>query len=327
MNAWKPIIFTLFLLGAVPLVSEGATTNRDLSSQRNLASTGESTPCVDPVGGMWAFGQAPRGCGLPESIQLNVIASRYGRLIFDETNSFSEERTSYTQNMFSFLREAADYYIDQRREYVSDEERVAWRRTVMAAAHQESYWSQYRISAKDEQLKFMRGDYGFGHGILQIDERWHSSMVNNARGVDLVTGTMYALDELFQAWERAPKASCVREGNFEDRARAAYAVYNGGPSKRCRWINPDDKWARNDKGFLEKFQAQSWMRYVSQPNAKSPVDIECIVEGGSEECGRGIGAEPTIHWVSFRDHPEEKDAFVKFALVAVLRTQSKKEYV
>jgi hypothetical protein len=59
---------------------------------------------------------------------------------------------------------------------------------------------------------------------------------------------------MYDGWERAASASCVGKAtNYLARTRAMYSVYNGGATKVCRWTNPNDKWAKNDKNYLDKF--------------------------------------------------------------------------
>jgi hypothetical protein len=145
----------------------------------------------------------------------------------------------------------------------------------------------------------MRGDSGYGYGLVQVDERWHPQMALTNKAEDLITNLMFGLDMFFQNWEKAPKMKCVAKGDFDQRARAAYAAYNGGPAKYCRWTKPKDKWARNDKGYWEKYHSQRWLKYVASTEARSPVDVECLVEGGGS-CGRGVAAEPAVYFMTLK---------------------------
>lgn len=303
MNAWKPILFVIALMAALPMASEGA-----------------SSPCKNSVAGTWSFGLAPKGCD-PVS-DFSVLSTRYNELLFREKTDGEKER--YTEAMHAFLRDAADYYLEQRRRTITETERLQWRRAVMAVAHQESYWSHYRVT-EEGGLKFMRGDTGYGHGIVQIDERWHPKMALSTKGEDLATNLMYGLDMYFQAWEKAPKKKCVAKGNFEQRARAAYSAYNGGPSQYCRWTKKKNKWARNDKGFLAKFKAQEWLKFVASADKKSPLDVACLVEGG-QNCGLGVGAE-TPKYMYFEATASES-APVGEEIVAALRVRGRtKEFL
>ena len=267
MNAWKPLIMALGLLAALPLTSEGAAPK---ASRPATASE-----CVAPSGGTWTFGRAPVGCD-PKS-EASTLQTRYPELVYDERNGGEQPR--YSSSLYAFLRESADYYLAERRRNPTESEKQAWRRAVMTMAHQESFWSHYRVAKKDNRFKIMRGDRNFAHGLLQIDERWHPKLTMNERGEDLTTHLMYGLDMYFQGWERAASAPCVRKGNGEDRARAAYAAYNGGPKQLCRWANAKSRWAQNDKGFLDKWKSQSWVAIVGKAAPRSPVDLGCLLEG------------------------------------------------
>ena len=76
---------------------------------------------------------------------------------------------------------------------------------------------------------------------------------------------------------KGAKARCVSSPISVDRVRAAYSAYNGGPSQICRWVNPDHRWARNDKNFYQKFQARQWERYIQNDYSIS-VDPICLVK-------------------------------------------------
>lgn len=282
MNAWKPILIALALMAALPASSEGS-----------------SSACKKPLKGTWSFGQAPKACD--PNTNTGPFRSKYSRLTFDEREKAATERSRYTQDMHAFLREASDFYLEQRRSSPTANERREWRRAVMALAHQESYWSHFRLAPNDGALKFMRGDNGYGHGILQIDERWHPKIALSAKGEDLTTNIMYGLDIFFQAWERAAKSKCVKNNSFEQRARTAYSAYNGGAGSACRWTKKS-KWSRNDRGYFDKFKKQEWSKFAGSPNHRSPVDVACLVEG-NESCGGGPGvaiaveAHQAIYWI------------------------------
>ena len=76
MNALKPILLVLGLLGALPLVSEGATRPRT------------SSACAGASGGSWVLGQAPTGCDLRSNAA--TLADRYPGLVYDENASGAE---------------------------------------------------------------------------------------------------------------------------------------------------------------------------------------------------------------------------------------------
>ncbi|MCO5143832.1 MAG: hypothetical protein M9962_12145 [Oligoflexia bacterium] len=260
-------------------------------------SEGASTKCENKVSGEWKFGSAPNGCDSNTYGQESSVWSLYSPLVMDERSSgLNQERKRYVGEMFVFLRDVADYYLLQRREKVQEQEKFEWRKAVMALAHQESYWSHYRISKVDHNLKLMRGDSLHGWGLVQIDDRWHSNMIKTAKAWELIGNLLYGLDMYFKFWEKAPSQACVTDGNFQDRARSAYSMYNGGPSKGCRWNDSSDKWAKNDKGFLEKYSETAWMQEVPNKNIKSGVDVVCLIEGGSSCGSDGVVIDTTEYW-------------------------------
>lgn len=267
MNAKTQIGFTLAVLLATAFTAEGKPAGQ---------------PCVNPAKGEWKFGRAPKGCDL-SSLQSSRKAM-YGSLVFDERANQATSR--YMQEMYSFLRESSDFYLNERVANPSDSMRRDWRRAVMAMAHQESYWTHYRIGA-NQKWKLMRGDGGHGYGIFQVDDRWHRKMIAKGQGEDLAGNLMYGMDMFYQSWNRALKARCVKAGDVEARARTAYAIYNGGPKAACRWTRPKAKFARNDRGFREKYRKQEWNAYVSNPSAASSVSVACLVDGGGN-CGSSV---------------------------------------
>lgn len=259
-----------------------ATTAKNDSIKRKF----ELQSCAHKVHGNYStYGQAPYGCdaNMYES-EKDVIAS-LNDVIFDEKKSKSAEAKRYTTNMFRFMRDASDEYIKKRNRNASTKEIEAFRRGVMSLAHQESYWSHYRISAKDSRLKVMKGDEDWSFGMMQVHGRWHGDMVRKVKAWTLSGNLAYGMDIYYHAWELTKNAKCVK--SQEDHARAAYSVYNaGGVASACRWKNSDDKWARNDKGFYEKWKGQMWAKFADKQTAElaSPIDVACLFDEGGESC-------------------------------------------
>ena len=237
--------------------------------------------CDNRVNGTWTFGHAPYGCDARRFGDDNFVYTNLGPAVFNDNLSASGERARYMSDLYPILREVADYYIWLRKPNVDSAEFQAWRRAVFAIAHQESYWSHYR-KATDNRLKLMRGDYGHGHGIMQVDDRWHYVAVTGGKGWKLTDNIIYSLEEYYRAWQNAPTSGCLSSAsNWRNRARAAYSAYNGGPSKICRWTNPNDTWARNDIGYAAKYDNQDWLGYVADTTAAPKVDVSCLIQGGS----------------------------------------------
>lgn len=252
-----------------------------------IAQAQNQTPdywkCEERVGGTWAFGVGPDGCKAGVFGEDRYIFETYQPLIFDESVSIDKERLRYMDELAAVIREASALYIKKRNPQVSAAEQLSFVHAALTVAHQESFWTHYR-KVPNQSLKMMRGDFGHGHGLMQVDDRWHFIAVNEGRGWSLVKNIIYSLEEYYDAWVRAATVNCVTDTNdFRMRARAAYSAYNGGISKICRWTNPDDRWARNDNGFVTKYDKQAWLSYVKDPNKISQVNVPCLLDG-QENC-------------------------------------------
>ncbi|MCB0378569.1 MAG: hypothetical protein KDD33_08765 [Bdellovibrionales bacterium] len=265
------------------LVALLTLTPHKVAAQNNTADYWQ---CQNKVGGEWNFGLIPNACDVDPFMPAQVVLDKYGPMLFDQLATRGNERNRYMQEMFSFVREFADYYIEQRKPGVSSAEKLAWRKAIYTIAHQESFWSHYRN--KNSEVKMVRGDYGHGHGMMQIDDRWHFAKVKDGVAARLIDNMIYALEIYFDAWQKAPAQSCVSSNSqWIARTRTAYSAYNGGASSYCRWTNPNHKWAKNDKNFYDKFNAQSWLKYVDDPNKEASVDVNCLAEGHSNCPGQG----------------------------------------
>lgn len=241
--------------------------------------------CKNKVNGTYIFGRAPYGCDASSYEDTSKVLESMDSLVFNEKKNQNEEVKRYTTAMFRFARDAADEYITRRNPNVSKAEKEAFRKGVMALMHQESFWSHYRISAKDGNMKIMKGDQDFSFGMMQIHGRWHKDMLMKYEGWTVKGNLAYGMDMYYSAWQKAKSASCVK--TFDQRARAAYSVYNAGSWASCRWTNPDDKWARNDTGFYQKYTGQLWNKLIDKGaivNMPSPVKMACIFDTGGSSC-------------------------------------------
>ncbi len=245
--------------------------------------TPDNWKCENRVGGSWVFGIAPAGCDAGVFGEDNYVWDTYIPVVYNEKKSSSSERGRYMNELAAVLKESATLYIRKRKPKVSTSEVAGFVRAIFAMAHQESYWSHYR-KYSDLRLKMMRGDSGHGHGMMQVDDRWHFVAIKKGVGWNLVDNLIYAFEMYYSQWEKAIQAKCVPNANdYRARARAAYSAYNGGSSKICRWTNPSDKWAGNDKGFVDKYDKQSWISYIQDPGKRSQVNVDCLVDG-QETC-------------------------------------------
>ncbi len=275
MLNWKRIHWRWYLLVALAAIIS-------VNVEAAYRDTAANWKCYNSVSGSWTFGRAPYGCDVSAFANATAAQQRYQPVIFnDQVSSKTAEQRRFMQEMLPLVRDTAVYYLKIRKPNASTAETNAWIRAAYAISHQESYWSHYR-KASDGRLKMMRGDYGHGHGLMQVDDRWHYPALQEGKGWNLVENITYSLDEYYAAWQRAPSQSCVSSASdWKSRARAAYSAYNGGPSKICRWTNPKDTWARNDIGFLQKWNARDWEDYVADLNRNASLDVPCLINGGN----------------------------------------------
>lgn len=262
--------------------------NLSLAAPNN---TPDHWQCENKVAGVWSFGVAPYACDASTFGEDTYVWKTYLPLIFDIKKNAEKERVRYMDELAAVIRESAELYIRKRKPQVSQDEMQAFIHASHAMAHQESFWSHYRLH-EDGTLKMMRGDYGHGHGLMQVDDRWHFVAVTKGTAWNVVNNIVYSLEEYYDNWEAATQAPCMTDPNdWRARARSAYSAYNGGASRICRWTNPDDKWARNDKGFIQKFDGQQWSQYIKDPSKKTVVNVPCLVDG-NENCPMRDFAKP-----------------------------------
>ncbi len=234
--------------------------------------------CTGKVGGEWAFGRAPNGCDGNQFGSDQVVRQSYAPVIFLDAKERVAERKRYMDDLHAVIRDAAEYYIKKRKPNASTDEIEAFKLGILTTASQETFWSHYRIPS-DQKIKMMRGDFGHGHGLMQVDDRHHFPAVQQGLGWNLLGNMAYSMDEYYMNWERAPAQSCVRSAtNWEARIRSAWAAYNGGPSSICRWTNPNSRWSHNDKGFYDKLKSKSWRTYVSNFQKPAPINVTCLME-------------------------------------------------
>lgn len=234
--------------------------------------------CSNAISGEWNFGRAPQGCDASSFGEDKVVQQSYLGVVFDDFAPRTAERQRYMEELHAVIREASTYYMKKRKPSVSAAELQAWNLGIMATASQETFWSHYRIGS-DGRLKMMRGDFGHGHGMMQVDDRAHFPAIERGLGWNLALHMAYAMDIYYAAWERAPAQSCVGSAtNYTARIRAAWAAYNGGPSRICRWTNPNDTWARNDQNFLNSLNGKRWLNFIADTNKSTSIDIACLME-------------------------------------------------
>lgn len=225
----------------------------------------------------WNFGTAPAYCDIEPFGDPDFVRTYLSDIVFDTSQTISEERARYMDELNATLRDAAAYYLSVRKPDASQDEQNAWVEAIKAVANQETFWSHYRDSVLDGRMKMMRGDSGHGHGMMQIDDRWHFASINEGKGWQIFENLLYAMEIFYAEWQNAAQASCIADPqDWQQRTRAAYSAYNGGPSQICRWYQSP---AWQDEGFLEKYEARSWLNYIADNNKTAPVDAPCMMEG------------------------------------------------
>ncbi len=246
-------------------------------------------------GGWGQFGRLPVGCDVEPFGASRYVKNEFSDLIFQDEESRSGETDRYMNTLASAVRDAARYYYAVREPDAEASEVDAWTDAVLAMAHQESYFSHYR-KAYDKRIKMLRGDYGHGHGLMQIDDRWHFADIKSGKGWKLFDNLLYGMEIYYSAWQKAKNAWCVNgSDDYYNRSRSAYSIYNGGPSRSCRWKNPNDRWAGNDKNYKRKLDAKVWESYIDDPDKRSRYDAACYLEGNDHCEKRGEdGSDPRL---------------------------------
>lgn len=242
------------------------------------ANTPDYYQCKNAVGGEWNYGRAPKACDANSFGSDQFVVQTYSQVIFIDQLQRDSERNRYMEELNAIIKESAVYYIQKRKPQVSAEETKAWTEGILATASNESYWSHYRKNS-DGKIKMMRGDFGHGHGLMQIDDRGHFPAIQKGIAWNMMSNLTYAMDIFYQGWEKAVSQACVgKASNYTARTRSAWSAYNGGPSKICRWTNTNDKWAKNDQNFYNALKNKLWNQYIKNNAKASSVNVSCLIE-------------------------------------------------
>ncbi len=283
--------FTFSLLAAICLLFLGFAWVSDLQSAPN--DTEDYYLCAHKVDGQWgAFGKIPKACDIDPFAAPNFVFDQLAVAIFDDNQLQSDETLRYMDNLNASLKAAASYYYSTRNPTASTQEINQWLQAIKSLATVESYWSHYRL-ATDQRLKMIRGDLGHGHGMMQIDDRWHFVAIESGVGWHLFENWLYAFEIFYAEWQRAPSQSCVSSAtSWVERSRSAYSAYNGGPSKICRWqTNP----ITQDNNFIELYTGQPWQAVINQTDLASPLDVVCFLEA-EPACLPPVDNSPQADW-------------------------------
>lgn len=267
-----PWALSLFLLCAGSVSAQ--------ETPKAVQEPAELMNCEGEVFSPFRFGQAATGCNVSAYEDDKAVLASLGDVIFNQNASdISEETKRYVTNLYRFIRDSSAAYYKKRNPETSKEELEAFQRALFALVHQESFWTHYRVSNVDKDLKILKGDQNAAFGMTQINTRWHKNMVLQFRAWNIVGNLAYGMDMFYRNWQQAAKQSCVT--NLEQRARAAYSLFNSG-SKGCRWTDEKDAWARNDIGYFEKWTKESWKGYLLETShLPSTIDPTCVVENGT----------------------------------------------
>lgn len=266
------------------------------SAQAAYTATPADWACTNKVGGTWTHGRAPSGCDASAFGPDSFVRGNYSGVVFnDAASSLTVERQRYMQSMYPVIRDASDRYLRSRKPAVSARELEAFQRGTYALLRQETFWSHYRdaqLSAgQPYALKMMRGDSGHGHGMMQVDDRYHFVQLQEGKGWNMMQNFTYAIDIYYAAWESAP-AACLGgvttptgttaqvDEYWRGRARSAWSAYNGGPGKVCRWQNTADVNVAKDNGYRDNYDNRLWLPDVADLNKAAGIDVACLMDGG-----------------------------------------------
>jgi len=259
-------ITTLFLAFnySVSAASDGYTDTPDFYNCFNISAWGSG------------YGSFATACDVEPWGNENYAIDKFSAVTFNTNVSNTTERERYVTQLHAMLRETTAYYIKARKPDVSAEEVAAWRQANFAKASVETLWTHY---TERSNVQMIRGDSGHGHGLVQIDDRYHFTKLEEGKGWHIFENVIYGMEIFYAEWQKAASASCIAsETDWLNRSRSAYSAYNGGPSKTCRWKNAP---IVQDVNFLDHYNANQWNNYITDANFVTPLDIPCFMEGAS----------------------------------------------
>lgn len=262
-------------------------------------NTADYWQCESRQGGSWTVGRASSICLVRPFQQPSEVTSYWSSITYDDvkynssTSVRDQENKRYATEMNALVSGFADKYYLKRKPTASSQEVQAWLKAILAVSYHESIWTHYR-KGTDNQMRMLRGDYGHGHGLMQVDDRWHFAYVREGGAARIQDNIIYGLDLFYSLWTKAGQASCVGgASNYLSRTRATYSMYNGGEGSVCRWTNPSHTWYKNDKNFYDHFVQENWKRFVvNQPTFK--YNFSCLVQGGGLSCFDSEEPQPPV---------------------------------
>ncbi len=268
------------------------------AAQAQYTPTPNDWACTGKVGGAWTHGRAPSGCDAAAFGPDAFVRGNYTGVIYDDAAhvvSNATERKRYMQALYPVIRDASERYLRSRKPDVSARELEAFQRGTYATLRQETFWSHYRdaqlSTGQPYVLKMMRGDSGHGHGMMQVDDRYHFVRLQEGKGWNMMQNFTYAIDIYYDAWQAAP-ASCLGgvtaptgttaqvDEYWRGRARSAWSAYNGGPTRVCRWQNPADANVAKDNGYRDNYDNRLWLVDVADLTKAAAIDVNCLMDNG-----------------------------------------------
>jgi len=194
------------------------------------------------------------------------VISRYNGLIIQQRSSPFTERKPVLSKLVSLITVMIHKVLNERNISWEQSEIDAFTKGVIAKALQESSLSQYKII--DDKIRLMRGDFGHGHGLSQIDDRFHfTALYEKSVTWDLLHNMAYGIDFFLDKWllikEKIAQnqVACLAFDDsdyYHKLCRSTYSLYNAGSfSKVCRWTNPNDRWYQNDENYESQYELLS----------------------------------------------------------------------
>ncbi len=258
-------------------------------AQAQKVNTADFWMCQSRQGGSWTVGRAANICLVSPFQKPAEVKSYWSQVTYDDSKYSSSstakkrENTRYSNEMNGLMTGIATKYLKKRLPAASDEETTAWADAILAVSYHESIWTHYR-KGTDGQMRMLRGDFGHGHGLMQVDDRWHFSYVKGGGAARLQDNIIYGLDLFYSLWTKAGRASCVGgAGNYLARTRATYSMYNGGEGSVCRWKNTSHRWYKNDRNFWDHYKIKGWKKHLTNANTFD-YNFSCLVQDGGLQC-------------------------------------------
>jgi len=117
-----------------------------IPSSHAFNDTSDFWRCENRVGGAWVFGRVPYACDVQPFGEPAYVQRQFAPVIFDDLAGQPVETSRYMESLNSVIRDTSDYYLSIRKPNASAAEKQAWRYAIFAVAHQETFWSHYRLS-------------------------------------------------------------------------------------------------------------------------------------------------------------------------------------